>query len=85
MRWLCAGTTGRADASVSCSHGLASGCDDLGRQVEPASSVVPGEVEVVASPLGNVTRVVPPGVLDGRPLQWAGPPSALGAAEPAFP
>jgi len=59
--------------------------DDLGRQVEPASPVVPGEVEVIASPLGNVTRVVPPGVLDGRPLQWGGPPSALGSAEPAFP
>jgi crotonobetainyl-CoA:carnitine CoA-transferase CaiB-like acyl-CoA transferase len=58
--------------------------DDLGRQDEPTSATVPAEVEVITSPLGSVTRVLCPGSLDGRRLQWAGPPSALGSAEPAF-
>jgi CoA-transferase family III len=59
--------------------------DDLGRQDEPSSTTVPGDVEVVASPIGTVTRVVCPGMLDGRRLHWAGPPSALGSAAPVFP
>jgi hypothetical protein len=58
--------------------------DDLGRQDEPAFPAVPGEVEVVTSSLGAVTRVVCPGALDGRRLRWAGPPSPLGSAEAAF-
>jgi crotonobetainyl-CoA:carnitine CoA-transferase CaiB-like acyl-CoA transferase len=58
--------------------------DDLGRQDERSSTGVLGEVEVVASSLGTVTRVVCPGSLDGRPLQWAGPPSPLGSSRPSF-
>jgi crotonobetainyl-CoA:carnitine CoA-transferase CaiB-like acyl-CoA transferase len=44
----------------------------------------PVRTETVASPVGEVTRVVCPGELDGRPLRWAGPPSPLGGAEPRF-
>jgi CoA-transferase family III len=58
--------------------------DSLGRHEEPAPGPPPGEVEVVPSSLGAVTRVVFPGELDGRRLQWAGPPSPLGSAEPRF-
>jgi crotonobetainyl-CoA:carnitine CoA-transferase CaiB-like acyl-CoA transferase len=59
--------------------------DDLGRQDEPPMGTHPGEVEVVASPLGTVTRAVCPGALDGERLRWGGPPSALGSVGPAFP
>jgi crotonobetainyl-CoA:carnitine CoA-transferase CaiB-like acyl-CoA transferase len=58
--------------------------DELGRRDDPESPALPGEVEVVASPLGPVTRVVCPGILDGRRLRWGGPPSALGSAQPSF-
>ncbi|MGZ6270016.1 MAG: CoA transferase, partial [Candidatus Limnocylindrales bacterium] len=59
--------------------------DELGRQAEPAAGGgPPGEVEVVASALGAVTRVVFPGELDGRAVSWAGSPSPLGSAEPRF-
>jgi crotonobetainyl-CoA:carnitine CoA-transferase CaiB-like acyl-CoA transferase len=60
--------------------------DELGRQ-EPSDDVpgeLPGEVEVVESGFGAVTRVVCPGELDGRALTWAGPPSALGSALARF-
>jgi crotonobetainyl-CoA:carnitine CoA-transferase CaiB-like acyl-CoA transferase len=57
--------------------------DELGRQ-EPSSGGVPGEVEVVESELGAVTRAACPGELDGRPMTWAGPPSALGSAPAHF-
>ncbi len=58
--------------------------DGLGRQDEALSAPPPGQVEVVASPLGRVTRVVAPGALDGRRLSWAGTPSRLGSSEPSF-
>ncbi len=59
--------------------------DELGRQAEPAAGGgPPGEVEVVASALGAVTRVVFPGELDGKAVSWAGSPSPLGSAEPRF-
>jgi hypothetical protein len=65
--------------------------DGLGRQELVPGEVpgdvpgdVPGEVELVGSELGAVTRVVCPGQLDGRPLAWAGPPSALGSAPVRF-
>jgi CoA-transferase family III len=61
--------------------------DGLGRQGEPPDDLpgdLPGEVEVVPSPLGEVTRVVFPGELDGRRIHWAGPPSLLGSAEARF-
>jgi crotonobetainyl-CoA:carnitine CoA-transferase CaiB-like acyl-CoA transferase len=58
--------------------------DGLGRQDEPPPGEPPGEVEVVPSPLGPVTRVVFPGTLDGRTVRWAGSPSPLGSAEPCF-
>jgi CoA-transferase family III len=73
--------------------------DELGRQ-EPSSggppgglpselpgevhSQLPGEVEVVHSELGAVTRVVCPGELNGRRVTWAGPPTALGSAPARF-
>jgi CoA-transferase family III len=56
----------------------------LGRQEEPPPGEPPGDVEVVETPFGEVTRVAFPGGFDGRPLQWAGPPSPLGSAEPRF-
>jgi len=43
-----------------------------------------GRTEVVDSALGAVTRVCFPGELDGRPLTWGGPPSALGSHEARF-
>jgi crotonobetainyl-CoA:carnitine CoA-transferase CaiB-like acyl-CoA transferase len=58
--------------------------DELGRQVPAEAAEVPVEVEVVASPLGDVTRVLCPGELDGRPVRWAGPPAPLGSAAPSF-
>jgi crotonobetainyl-CoA:carnitine CoA-transferase CaiB-like acyl-CoA transferase len=58
--------------------------DELGRQEEPSSDELPGEVEVVDSELGAVTRVVCPGELDGRPVRWAGPPFRLGSAAARF-
>jgi hypothetical protein len=60
--------------------------DELGRQ-EPSDDApgeLPGEVEVVESGFGAVTRVVCPGELDGRALTWAGPPLALGSALARF-
>ena len=58
--------------------------DGLGRQDEALSTPPPGQVEVVASSLGRVTRVIAPGALDGRRLSWAGAPSGLGSSEPSF-
>jgi hypothetical protein len=61
--------------------------DELGRQEflpDDVSGELPGEVEVVESGLGAVTRVDCPGELDGRLLTWAGPPSALGSAPARF-
>jgi hypothetical protein len=58
--------------------------DELGRQDESAPSGTPGEVEVVTSSVGAVTRVVAPGALDGQRLRWGGPPSALGSSPARF-
>jgi crotonobetainyl-CoA:carnitine CoA-transferase CaiB-like acyl-CoA transferase len=66
--------------------------DALGRQDDsarapgprPGLAEPPGEVEVVASPFGSVTRVICPGAVDGEPLRWGGAPSPLGSSEPIF-
>jgi crotonobetainyl-CoA:carnitine CoA-transferase CaiB-like acyl-CoA transferase len=58
--------------------------DSLGRQTPREDPGPAAEVEVVASSLGEVTRVVFPGEIDGRRLTWAGAPSPLGSEPPRF-